>query len=363
MSKLFEPAIIGTLRLRNRTVMAPMTRRMSPQGLPGADVAAYYQRRADGGVGLIVSEGLAIDDPASIHNPNVPRIFGDDALTAWARIARAVQAAGAAFIPQLWHTGGARTKYEDVVNPAARSISASGVYFPDMPYGEPATEAEIEAAVLSYGRGARAAMATGCDGVNIHAGHGYLIDSFLWSRTNLRSDGYGMPNRTRFAAEVIAECRRQTRPDFPIMFRFSQFKEQEYEARLCRTPADLDAMLGALVDAGVDIFDCSTRRFWAPEFGGSDLSLAGWTRKLSGTPTMAVGSVGLDSDVIAALHEGESSSAVSLDRLEFMLARGDFDLVGIGRALISDPAWVEKIEAGRLADLCGFNVSDLEILV
>lgn len=363
MSKLFEPATIGTLELRNRTVMAPMTRRMSPQGVPGADVAAYYQRRADGGVGLIVSEGLALDDPASIHNADVPRIFGDEALAAWAGIARSVQAAGAAFIPQLWHTGGARTKFDNVVNPEARSISASGVYFPGKPYGESATEAEIEAAVLSYGRGARAAMETGCDGVNIHAGHGYLIDSFLWSKTNLRSDSYGFANRTRFAAEVIAECRRQTRPDFPIMFRFSQFKEQEYEAMLCTGPSELEAMLTPLADAGVDIFDCSTRRFWEPEFEGSDLNLAGWTRKLSGVPTMTVGSVGLDSDVIAAMHRGESSEAVSLDRLEAMLERGDFDLVGIGRALISDPEWVAKIEQGELSGLRGFNVKDLELLL
>jgi 2,4-dienoyl-CoA reductase-like NADH-dependent reductase (Old Yellow Enzyme family) len=363
VSTLFEPVTIGTLHLRNRAVMAPMTRRMSPQGVPDANVAAYYQRRADGGVGLIISEGLAIDHPASIHNPHVPKIFGDDALAAWTQIARDVQAAGAAFIPQLWHTGGARTKFENVVNPEARSISASGIYFPCKPYDEPASEAEIEAAVLSYGRGARAAMETGCDGVNIHAGHGYLIDSFLWSKTNLRNDGYGLRHRTRFAAEVIAECRRQTRPDFPIMFRFSQFKEQEYEARLCVRPAELDSMLGPLVDAGVDIFDCSARRFWEPEFDGSDLNLAGWTRKLSGVPTMTVGSVGLDSDVIAAMHRGESSRAVSLDRLNLMLARGDFDLVGIGRALISDAAWVEKVEAGRLSELRGFNVSDLEMLV
>jgi 2,4-dienoyl-CoA reductase-like NADH-dependent reductase (Old Yellow Enzyme family) len=363
MDKLFEPVAFGTLKLRNRTVMAPMTRWGGTNGVPGPDVAAYYRRRAEGGVGLIISEGLAIDHSASIHKPTIPQIHGAEPLAAWAKIVSEIHAAGAAFIPQLWHTGGARTKFPDVVNPTVASLSASGRYFPDKPFGEPATEADLAEVVLSYGRGARAAMEIGCDGVNIHGAHGYLIDSFFWSKTNLRQDGYGYAYRTRFAAEVIAECRRQTRPDFPIMFRFSQFKEQEYEARLFDSPDELERFLDPLAAAGVNIFDCSTRRFWVPEFEGSDLTLAGWTRKLSGLPTMAVGSVGLDSDIIASMHREESAGVMSLDRLEFMLERGDFDLVGIGRALISDPSWVEKVRTGLLTELRGFNRDDLATLV
>lgn len=363
MSTLFDPVTIGSLSLRNRTVMAPMTRRASPGGVPGEDVRQYYLRRARGGVGMVISEGLAIDHPAAIHHPAVPDIHSPEALAMWRRIAADVRAEGAAFMVQLWHTGGARTKYEGVVNPGAPSISASGVYFPGKRYGEPVGEAEIEAAVLSYGRAAQAAMAAGCDGINIHGAHGYLIDSFFWRETNLRADGYALPHRTRFACEVIAECRRQTRPDFPIMLRFSQFKEQAYEARLAESPAELEAFLAPLVDAGIDLFDCSARRFWLPEFAGSDLNLAGWTRKLGGLPTMAVGSVGLDNDVISSQHQGLSSGAASLDTLYAMLARGDFDLVGIGRALISDPEWVRKVEQGRLDELKGFDVGDLAALV
>lgn len=363
MGKLFEPVAFGTLHLRNRAVMAPMTRWGATDGIPGPDVAAYYLRRAEGGVGLIVSEGLAIDHAASIHKATIPQIHGAQALAAWAGIVPEVKAAGAAFIAQLWHTGGARTKFPEVVNPEVASIAASGRYFPDQPFGDAVDEADLAEVVLSYGRGARAAMEAGFDGINIHGAHGYLIDSFFWSKTNLREDGYGFKYRTRFAAEVIAECRRRTRPDFPIMFRFSQFKEQEYEARLFDTPDDLKAFLEPLVEAGVNIFDCSTRRFWEPEFAGSDLTLAGWTRKLGGLPTMAVGSVGLDSDIIASMHRAESAGFVSLDRLEFMLERGDFDLVGIGRSLISDPAWVDKVRTGRLDELRGFNRDDLATLV
>jgi 2,4-dienoyl-CoA reductase-like NADH-dependent reductase (Old Yellow Enzyme family) len=363
MTDLFSPVRIKSLNLRNRVVMAPMTRRMSPGGIPGTDVTDYYARRAEGGVGLIVSEGLAIDHPASIHNSAVPAIHGKDALAGLARTARAVQAKGSPFVAQLWHTGGARAKYDSIVNPEVASISAAGVYYPGEPHGKPMSLADIDAVIASYGRGAAAAHAAGCDGVNIHAAHGYLIDSFLWSETNLRDDAYGMADRTRFAREVVAECRRCTSPDFPIMLRLSQFKEQAYEARLCETPDELADLLGPLVEAGVDIFDCSTRRFWQAEFAGSKLNLAGWTRKLSGVATMTVGSVGLADDVISAMHRGESSRAERLDQLNSMLARGEFDLVGVGRALISDPDWAHKVAAGRHAELRGFDVADLQRLV
>jgi len=133
--------------------------------------------------------------------------------------------------------------------------------------------------------------------------------------------------------------------------------------RLCRSPGELERFLDPLVAAGVDIFDCSTRRFWVPEFEGSGPSLAGWTRRISGKPAMAVGWVGLASDMIATVHLGERRSpAESLDRLHGMLERGDFDLVAIGRALISDPAWVCKAATGSLDDLRGFDAADLTAL-
>ncbi len=363
--RLFEPVTLGSLTLRNRTVMAPMTRRQSPGGVPTPEVASYYRRRAEGGVGMIITEGLAIDHPVSIQDSRIPDLFTPEAIAAWRGIARDVQAAGAAFVPQLWHIGGARFKYQGVPNPDLPSLSASGIYYPGKVEGAPADDAGITAAIASYGRAARVAMAIGSDAVDLHGGHGYLLDGFFWAETNQRDDAWGgdIERRTRVACEVVKECRRQTRPDFPIILRFSQFKEQAYDAKLCRTPAELQRFLAPLVDAGVDIFDCSTRRFWTPEFEGSDLGLAGWTRKLSGKPVIAVGSVGLANDMIATLHQGAAKSpAARLDLLDTMLARGDFDLVGVGRALISDPDWVAKIEAGRTDELKGFDAADLALL-
>lgn len=364
-SRLFEPVKLGSLTQRNRTVMAPMTRRQSPGGVPTPEVAGYYRRRAEGGVGMVITEGLAIDHPVSIQDTVIPDLFSPAAVTAWRAIAREVQAAGAAFVPQLWHIGGARFKYPAPPNPALPTLSASGIYYPGKVEGPPADDAGIEAAVLSYGRAARVAMEIGSDGIDLHGGHGYLLDGFFWDQTNRRDDRWGgnIAARTRVACEVVRECRRQTRPDFPIILRFSQFKEQDYGAKLAHTPDELEQFLAPLVDAGVDIFDCSTRRFWTPEFDGSDLGLAGWTRKLSGKPVIAVGSVGLEDDMISSLREGVAKTAAArLDLLEAMLERGDFDLVGVGRALISDPDWVAKVAEGRTAELKGFDAADLALL-
>ena len=100
--------------------------------------------------------------------------------------------------------------------------------------------------------------------------------------------------RTQFAVEIVEACRREVGPDFPIIFRFSQWKMNDFKAKLAKTPDELERFLQPLVNAGVDIFHCSTRRFWEAEFDGSDLNLAGWTKKLSGKPVISVGSVGLE---------------------------------------------------------------------
>lgn len=360
-STLFDPVRIGALSLRNRIVMAPMTRRFSPTGVPPQEVGDYYVRRAEGGVGLVITEGLDIG-PGSVHQEAIPHFHGDEALAAWQRIARRVQAAGAAFVPQFWHVGGARSALDDPVLPA---LSPSGVYTPGRRYGAPASLEEIAAVVDAYGRAAEAAFAMGCDGIEIHGAHGYLVDQFLWAATNERQDGYGgdIEDRARFAVEVVAACRSRTSPTFPVFFRFSQWKLQDYGARLFADPGELELFLGVLVAAGVDVFDCSTRRFWVPEFDGSDLCLAAWTRLLSGRPTMAVGSVGLDNDVVESLHgRVDSSGVASLAVLDRMLSRNEIDLVGVGRALLADAEWARKVERGCLDGLRGFTRAHLEVL-
>jgi 2,4-dienoyl-CoA reductase-like NADH-dependent reductase (Old Yellow Enzyme family) len=229
---------------------------------------------------------------------------------------------------------------------------------------EPMTEAEIAAIVDAYAQAAADAKRLGFDGVEIHGAHGYLIDQFFWERTNKRTDRYGgdMVGRTRFAVEVIEACRRAVGPEFPIFLRISQWKSALYTAKLAETPEQLAQFLAPLVDAGVDVFHCSTRRFWEPEFEGSDLNFAGWTKKLTGKPAITVGSVGLDQEFMSLFKEGKGADNSSLDQLIERLDQNEFDLVAIGRALLVDPAWAAKIRDGRVDELVPFTADALKRL-
>jgi 2,4-dienoyl-CoA reductase-like NADH-dependent reductase (Old Yellow Enzyme family) len=360
---LFQPFRLKGLTLQNRIVMAPMTRNYSPGGVPGADVAAYYRRRAEDGVGLILTEGTVVAHPASSNSARVPRFHGADALAGWAHVLAEVRAVGGRIMPQLWHVGSMRKLGEPPV-PEVPPVSPSGLAKAGRRIGEPMTAADIDAAIEAFAQGAEAAQRLGFDGIELHGAHGYLIDQFFWEVTNQRTDRYGgdLVARTRFAAEIVAECRRRTGPDFPILLRFSQWKQQEYTARLATTPDELARFLAPLVDAGVDLFHCSTRRFWEPEFPGSDLNLAGWTRKLSGKPAMTVGSVSLSEEFVATF-QGASAGTAGIDRLLEMLARGDFDLVAVGRALLVDPAWTSKVRAQHFGELRPFTPEALKELV
>ena len=360
---LFTPFTIHKLVLANRIVMAPMTRGQSPGGIPGPDVAAYYRRRAENGVGLILTEGTVINHPASAGSPNHPSFFGDEALAGWARVRQAVHDAGGRIMPQLWHVGMTR-KPGGEPNPNVAPVGPSGLVKPGEKISEPLTEREIADLIAAYAQGAADARRLGFDGIELHGAHGYLIDQFFWVGTNQRTDRWGgdMVGRTRFGVEVVKACRRATAPDFPILLRFSQWKLNDYDAKLATTPDELSRFLAPLVDAGVDVFHCSTRRFWQPEFEGSELNLAGWTKKLTGRPTITVGSVGLDTEFMSSLREGKSATNVGIERLVQMVEAGEVDLVAVGRALLVDPAWVAKIREGRMADLLPFTPEALKTL-
>jgi 2,4-dienoyl-CoA reductase-like NADH-dependent reductase (Old Yellow Enzyme family) len=112
--------------------------------------------------------------------------------------------------------------------------------------------------------------------------------------------------------------------------------------------------LTPLVKSGVDVFHCSTRRFWEPEFEGSELNFAGWVKKLTGKPTITVGSVGLDSEFLGSFA-GKSSRTESIDKLLVRLEKEEFDLVAVGRALLVDPKWANKIREGKYDELMPFS--------
>lgn len=361
---LFRPFEFKSLKLPNRIVMAPMTRSFSPDGVPTPEVAEYYRRRAQAAVGLIISEGTVVNRPAASNDPKVPRFHGDDALPAWQRVVDGVHAAGGLMAPQLWHVGAVRNPMTKWVAPGPVD-SPSGLSSPGKQFGEPMSESAIADTIAAFAQAAGEAKRLGFDAIELHGAHGYLIDQFFWAGTNIREDRYGGPEivqRGRFAAEIIAAARAAVGPDFPIIIRLSQWKQQDFSARLAQTAQEMEAWLLPLVDAGADILHCSQRRFWEAEFDGSDLNFAGWAKKLTGRPTITVGSVGLSGEFIAAFG-GESSTPASLDELLRRLDRGDFDLVAVGRALINDPEWALKIRDGRHDELMDFSPRTLSTLL
>ncbi|RAP77249.1 NADH:flavin oxidoreductase [Paenibacillus montanisoli] len=359
---LFKPFTLGNLSLTNRIVMAPMTRGFSPRGVPGQDVADYYRRRAENGVGLIITEGTLINHPAATDNPSIPNFHGEEALAGWKCVADAVHEAGGRIVPQLWHVGMTR-KNGSLPHPEAPSIGPSGLNLLGEQVNEPMTQAEIDQVIQAFAQAAADAKRIGFDGIELHGAHGYLIDQFLWEKTNQRTDKYGgdLKARTRFAVEIIEACRRAVGPDFPIIIRLSQWKSSEYTAKLAATPELLGQLLAPLVEAGVDLFHCSTRRFWEPEFEGSSLNFAGWVKKLTGKPTITVGSVGLDDEFMSSFR-GKSAGTTDINELLVRLEQNEFDLVAIGRALLVDPAWAEKVRGERFHELLPFSADALSRL-
>jgi 2,4-dienoyl-CoA reductase-like NADH-dependent reductase (Old Yellow Enzyme family) len=362
-SALFRPLTIKSLELPNRIVMAPMTRYFSPGGVPTADVAAYYRRRAAAGVGLILSEGTGIDRPASLYDPDVPEFHGQRALAAWKDVIDGVHDAGGRMGMQLWHVGA----QHDPSRPCtwmSRLESPSGVAAPGKAVGVAMTERAIADTIDAYARAAADAKRLGFDCVEIHGAHGYLLDQFFWAATNQRTTSYGgatLAERSRFAVEIVQAMRKAVGEDFPISLRLSQWKQQDFSVKLAPTPEELDAWLGPLAQAGVDIFHCSQRRFWEPEFPGSDLNFAGWAKKLTGKHAITVGSVGLNDDFVS-MFSGRSSTPASLESLIARFEREEFDLVAVGRALLTDAEWAAKVRDGRPTELRGFELEALESL-
>ncbi|MFL9845487.1 oxidoreductase [Flavobacterium rhizosphaerae] len=302
LASLFNPFQYKNLTLDNRFVMAPMTRAFATDGIPNQDIANYYSRRAAAGVGLILTEGTVIDRPSSKNLKDIPNFYGDEALANWKKVADAVHAGGGKIAPQLWHVGNTPQGWE-----------------PPAPFESPDSMStdDIEATIKAFAKAAKAAKDLGFDALELHGAHGYLIDQFFWEGTNTRTDDFGgktIKERSRFAVEVVKAVREAVGPDFVIILRISQWKQQDFTVKLAYTPQELEQWLMPLAEAGVDIFHGSQRRYWEPEFEGSDLNFAGWIKKVTGQPTITVGSVGLSGDFMGAF-QGQGAQASDIEEL------------------------------------------------
>lgn len=358
----FQPWRHGRLSLRNRIVMAPMTRRMAPAhtGVVTADSVAYYQRRAVNEVGLIISEGTVIDSLHAYDTPTVPRIETAEQISGWKRVVDAVHEVGGAFAPQLWHCG---RMAEDPIAPTSTPA-------PPRPDGTPrptprAMEASDFDQVLSaYENSARASVEIGADALEIHGAHGYLLDSFLSPADNLREDEFGgsTENRMRFPLQVVRSIRKAVGEGYPIIYRFSQWKVDDYRAMKFQTPKDLRIWVEALRDAGVDLLHVSTRNALDPAFPGEGTrTLAGWSRELSGLPTISVGQVTLS----RGMERGREGTVGTTDPgpALSLLERGEADLLAVGRSLIANPDWVTLVREGRWRELRPYSPDLLQRLL
>jgi 2,4-dienoyl-CoA reductase-like NADH-dependent reductase (Old Yellow Enzyme family) len=366
IAPLLEPLKVNSLTLPNRVVMSPMTRNFSPGGIPGDDVAAYYRRRAEGGVGTIITEAVCVKHKGAVGDAGLgehgtPYMWTEDALAGWRKVVEEVHAAGSLIFPQLWHMGvmkrmgtGPYPEYpacrpNGIWGPIDKITVLSRDYVDEMAAPTaPMTESDISDVIAAFASGARNAKEVGFDGIALHGGHGYLIDTFLWGQTNTRIDRWGGDHvgRTRFIVELVKAVRAEIGEDMPISLRFSQWKSQDYDAAIATTPQQLEDILEPIADAGVDIFDPSTRNFNIPAFADSPLSLSGWTRKITGKPTMMVGGV--------CVQRGKYDSALkppstvnNLDVVMEKFEQGEFDLLAVGRSLVNDPNWLVKARNGE----------------
>lgn len=215
MSKLFEPARAGALQLKNRLVMAPLTRNRSPGAVPNDLNVDYYRQRAS--AGLIITEASPVSHQGQGY-ADVPGLYLPEAIEGWRKVTDAVHKAGGQIVVQMWHVG--RVSHNSLqpgggkpVAPSAITAKSKTYIFDEngkgafAPTSEPRAleRAELPGIVEDYRKAARAAIDAGFDGVEIHAANGYLIDQFLRDGSNKRTDDYGgsIENRTRFLTEVL----------------------------------------------------------------------------------------------------------------------------------------------------------------
>ena len=360
-SALFSPYSVRGITLRNRFILPGMQRGWGKHYAPTPKLMSYYRRCIEGGVSLIITEATIVDHPSATGHDAFKLMVNADTADAWRRCLEEVRDAGGRILIQLSHEGATRRENVGGPDPSYPTLSASGLVAAGKGNGRAATRAELWEIRDAYVRTARLAKELGADGVEVHAAHGYFLDQFLWSVTNLRTDEYGgatLAERSRYPAEIVAAIREAVGEDFIISLRFSHFKEVDYTARICESPSELGEMLIVFRRAGVDLFHASTRRFYAPEWPGSELNLAGWAKSMTDAGVITVGSVGLTLDAMDTAFTDKPvhlDLEAGLERLSSRFSAGEFDLVAVGRSMLNDQQWVNKIRDGKLSEIRPFN--------
>lgn len=333
---IFEPMTIRRMTVKNRIVMTPMGTNYGEQnGEMSFLHINYYEQRAKGGTGLLIVENASVDSPQGSNGTTQLRIDLDNYIPRQFKLCENVHKHGACIAIQLNHAGASAMSSRIGMQP----VSASDV--PSKAGGEiprPLEKDEIMHIVKKYGEAAKRAQICGFDAVEIHAGHSYLISQFLSPTTNNRTDEFGgsAENRARFAKLVIEEVRKQVGPFFPIFVRISADEMVEGGNTLEDTLEYLQYF-----EKEVDVFDVSCGLNGSIQYQiDANYLPDGWRSYMAkavkekyGKPCMTVGNI-RDPKVA-----------------EDILAKGDADFIGMGRGLIADPEWVNKVEFGKECDI------------
>ena len=333
---IFSPLTVKNMTIKNRIVMMPMGTNYGEQnGEMSFLHINYYEQRAKGGTGLIIVENASIDSPQGSNGTTQLRIDHDNYLPRLFKFCETIHRYGTKLAIQINHAGASAVSSRINMQP----VSASDV--PSKEGGEiprPLSKDEILHIVKKYGEAAKRAQTAGFDAVEIHAGHSYLISQFLSPITNKRTDEFGgsVENRTRFCRMVIDEVRKQVGPFFPIMLRLSADELMEGGNTLEDTLEYLDYL-----QEEVDIFDVSCGLNGSIQYQiDANYLPDGWRSYMA-----------------KAVKEKFNKPCISMGNVrdpkvaERILSDGDADLIGMGRGLIADPAWVNKVATGHECDL------------
>lgn len=333
---IFEPLTVRRMTMKNRIMMMPMGTNYGGQnGEMSFEHIGYYELRAKGGTGLILVENANVDFPQGSNGTSQLRIDHDSFLPRLYKLTESVHKHGGCIGVQINHAGASAMSSRIGRQP----VSASNL--PSKAGGEiprPLTKDEILYIVKRYGEAAKRAQIAGFDCVEIHAGHSYLISQFLSPLTNDRTDEFGgsIENRARFATMIVEEVRKQVGPFFPILVRVSAEEFMEGGNTLEDTLKYLECF-----EKEVDIFDVS----------------AGLNGSIQKQIDANYYPDGWRSYMAKAVKEKFGKPCVTMGNIrdpkvaEDILARGDADIIGMGRGLIADPDWVNKVESGKVCDI------------
>jgi len=332
---LFTPSQIGTLKIRNKLMVAPMTRVSAQEdGTVGVLMQEYYQGFAQGGFGLVVTEGLYTDQLYSQCYYKQPGISTQNQADSWKPIIDVVHANGTAIVAQLMHAGALsqhnRFTEKSMAPSAVRPLGEQmPFYYGNGAYQTPEamTQKDIKDVIQGFVSSALFAKSVGFDGVEIHGANGYLLDQFLTVYSNQREDAYGgkLDNRLRIYKEIINAVREAVGNDFIVGIRFSQKKVNDAEYLWPEEELAAKHIFSQMKECNVDYIHTTEPVLNHPAFNGS-ASLSSLAKQFSGLPVIANG--GVNEPLLAA----------------DMLANGQADFIALGKIALSNQDWPNRVK-------------------